>query len=109
MILRLCWTYWDTALKDAHGRNCRWHVCQAPVRADLFLQAAGSPIVSHPFDKFLLSPCSMWGSVLGAETAAQKQNNAQDPCAHYILEGTGRGQMINIISKSNRRLEGNVC
>lgn len=51
----------------------------------------------------------MWGSVLGAETAAQKQNNTQDPCARYVLEGTGRGQMINIISKSNSRLEGNVC
>lgn len=51
----------------------------------------------------------MSGSVLGAESTTPKQNHVQGPCASDILRGTDRQQIINIISKYNSRLEGDVC
>lgn len=48
------------------------------------------------------------GSALGAEIATPKQNNVLGPRASYIPVGTDRQQIINL-SKSNGRLEGNVC
>ena len=49
----------------------------------------------------------MLGSVLGA--VAPKPSSVKDLCAHYILEGTGRQQMANILSKYTGKLESNVC
>ena len=49
----------------------------------------------------------MLGGVLDA--VAPKPSSVKDPCAHYILEGTGRQQMANILSKYTGKLESNVC
>lgn len=80
-------------------------------RANVFPEVAESAthFIYHALDKLLLSTCSGWRMSWVLKLQCQNKTIFWALVHLTFWSGTDRQQMVNVISKPDSRLEGNVC